>query len=103
MTAHARELAQRRERLLLRSTELRIELARQTGVLDGPLALADRAVAAVRWLRANPLYPAAGGVALLLLRPRRALRWATRAWWAWGLYQRAQRSGRAIVSGRPRR
>ena len=60
------ELAARQQRLLIRSAELRVALAHQSQALQQPLALA-------------------------MLRPRRALAWATRLWWGLGLYKQARR------------
>lgn len=85
------ELQIRREQLRLRSTELRLKLATQSQVLVAPLALADQVRAGLLWLRAHPQTPLLVLGVLLLARPRRALRWAGRAWWAWGLWQRGQR------------
>lgn len=50
----------------------------------GPmLALADRGVAGLNWLRARPGYPLAAAAVLALWKPRRALRWGLRLWWGW--------------------
>lgn len=87
----ARELQLKRERLLVRSAELRFAVARQSQVLRMPLAVADQAVAGARWLRCNPQWPLGALVVLIVLRPRRALRWAGRAWWGWRTWRRAAR------------
>lgn len=85
-------LAERRERLLVRSAELRQRIAQDGGALAPPLALADGLREGWRWLRTHPEWPAGAALALLLLKPRRALRWASRGWWAWRLWQRARRA-----------
>jgi len=80
-----------RQRLLLqRSAELRGALGRDLQRLQPPLALADRVRAAWQWLRAHPQVPLAAGVALLVLRPRRAWRWGQRLWWGWRQWRRLQ-------------
>lgn len=84
------ELAERKLALLIRSAELRVTLAQEARVLQTPLAAADQAVAATQWLRAHPQWVAGGLLVLALLRPRRALGWASRLWWGWGLYRRAR-------------
>lgn len=84
------ELTQRRQRLLVRSAELRMTLAAQAQVLQVPLALVDQARAGVYWLRSHPQWPLGALALLAVVRPRRTLRWATRLWWSWGLYQRMQ-------------
>lgn len=83
-------LRQRQLSLLLRSDRLRQRLGAQAQVLQQPLAWADRAQAAWHWLRAHPEGPLAGAVLLLVLRPRRALRWSARLIWAWRALRRVQ-------------
>ena len=84
------ELAARQQRLLIRSAELRVTLAHQAQALQGPLALADQAVSGARWLRSHPRWPLGALLAVAVLRPRRALAWATRLWWGWDLYKKAR-------------
>ncbi len=84
-------LAMRKQRLLIRSAELRVTLAHEARALQAPLAVADQTVAGVQWLREHPEWPLGGMVLLALLRPRRALAWASRLWWGWGLFQKARR------------
>jgi hypothetical protein len=83
-------LARRQQQLLIRSAELRVMLAQQAQVLQAPLAVADQVRAGVRWLRQHPQWPLGAALVLALRRPRRALGWASRLWWGWGLYQRLQ-------------
>lgn len=84
------ELMQRQQRLLVRSTELRLRLASQAQVLQAPLAAIDQARAGVQWLRNHPQWPLGALALLALVRPQRAMRWASRLLWGWGLYQRMQ-------------
>ena len=86
-----RELQLRREALRLRSAELRLEIAGQAQVLQAPLAWVDQARKSLRWLRTHPEWPLGALVLLLVVRPRRTLRWGGRLWWGWGLWQQAQR------------
>jgi hypothetical protein len=80
-------LARRQRELVVKSALLREQLRSDAQVLQRPLALADRAWDGWRWVRAHPTGPltalAVAGVSLLLLRPRRALRWARWGWWCW--------------------
>ena len=92
--------ALRREQLLVRSTALRLRLARDGQALEAPLAIADNVRNALHWLWQHPEWPVGGLVVLAVLRPRRAWRWAARAWWAWRLWQR---SGRLLVALASRR
>ena len=84
-------LARRQQMLLVRSSELRGQLARDALAWQPPLALADRVHAGWRWLQAHPEAPLAAAAVLLVLRPRRALRWGWRLWSGWRLWQRLQR------------
>lgn len=94
-------LALRREQLLVRSAELRLRLAQDGRALEAPLAMADTVRAGWHWLRAHPEWPAGAALALVLLKPRRALRWASRGWWAWRTWQRARRLLAAAGRGLP--
>ena len=85
------ELQIRRERLRLRSTELRLQVAGQAQVLVAPLALADKVRGGLRWLQAHPEVPLLVLGLVVIARPRRALRWAGQLWWGWGVWQRGRR------------
>jgi hypothetical protein len=74
----------------VRSAALRVRLAHEARVLEGPLALADAAVDGWRWLRRNPEWPMVAAAVLLLLRPKRALRLASTGWTVWKLWRAAQ-------------
>lgn len=78
------QLARRREQLVARSGQLREHLGSQHTPLPRLLAWADRGQAAWHWVLAHPAPVLAGVLGVLLLRPRRALRWA---WRGWGLWQ----------------
>lgn len=80
------ELALKKQRLLMASQSLRAEFGRCAMGLTPVFSGADMAVEGARWLRRNPELVAATAVALLVIRPRRAWRWARRAfvgWQAW--------------------
>jgi hypothetical protein len=77
--------------LLLRSAELRLEVATQGARLQTPLAVADRVREGWDWLRAHPEVPIAAAVVIAVLRPRRAWRWGVRLWWGWRSWRRLQR------------
>lgn len=98
MTERRAEAIRRRQHeLLLRSSDLRSQLALHTAVLQPPLALADRAHAAWTWLRAHPEWPLGAVVVVAVLRPRRALSWGSRLWWAWRSWRHIQRLVDAAV------
>lgn len=85
------ELARRHQQLLVRSAELRITLGHQAQVLQAPLALADQARAGLQWLRAHPQWPLGALLLIAVMRPRRALRWVSRLWAGWGIYNNVRR------------
>lgn len=84
------ELLLRRQRLLARSAQLRVEFAQQADALRRPLAIVDQARQVLNWLAANPGWPLAGALLLVLWRPRRALVWGGRLWWGWRSYRQAR-------------
>lgn len=86
----AAAIRSRQHELLLRSSDLRHQLAQDIVVVQAPLALADRVRSAWAWLRAHPEWPLAAVVVVAVLRPRRALRWGSRLWWAWNSWRRVQ-------------
>lgn len=88
--AQSATLAARKQALLIRSAELRVLMTQHGRELQAPLAVADQAVAATQWLRAHPQWVAGALLLVAVLRPRRALGWASRLWWGWGLYRKAR-------------
>lgn len=84
------QLLQRRQRLLVRSAQLRTAMASQAQDLKAPLGVVDRARAAVQWLYHHPHWPLGALAALAVLRPQGALRWVGRAVWGWAAFKRAQ-------------
>jgi len=77
------ELQLHQQRLLIRSTELRLQLRSDLQRLQGPAAVADQVRSGLLWLYHNPLWPAAALVLLLVLKPTRTLVWSGRLWWLW--------------------
>jgi hypothetical protein len=84
-------LALRQRELLLHSALQRQALVQDLHALAPPLGLADRVRGGAQWLRTHPELPLAAAVVVLLLRPRRALRWAGKLWWGWRLWRKLQR------------
>lgn len=85
------QLLQRREALRHRSSLLRQDWSLQVQALRKPLGVADQARAGVQWLVQHPEWPLGAAVLLVLLRPGRALRWATYAWQGYGVVRRVQK------------
>lgn len=80
----------RQQHLLRRSAQLRIALAQQAQAFKAPLAMVDQVRGALEWLRRHPQWPLAAMLTVLILRPRRALVWSGRLWWAWKMFKRAR-------------
>ena len=101
---NGRRIAQihvRRERLLARSAAQRDELALLLTPLKGPLAVADRGIAAAQYVRAHPGLVVIAAAIFVLLSPKRAFRWARRAFSVWRGYRWAVRALGEIVPGSP--
>jgi len=77
------ELQLRQQRLLIRSTELRLQLCAHLHRLQRPAARADQIKTRLLWLYQNPQWPAGVLALLLILKPKRALSWTGKLWWLW--------------------
>lgn len=77
----------RRTRLLARAALEREDVAQTLQSWAQPLDFIDRCVDAVRFVVARPPLIAGAALVLALLRPRRAFRWAQRAFGLWQGYR----------------
>jgi hypothetical protein len=80
------KLALKKQRLQIASETLRAEFGLHAAGLTPAFSGADSVVEGARWLRRHPELVVAAGVALVVIRPKRAWRWARRAligWQAW--------------------
>jgi hypothetical protein len=77
----------RRERLIAHAALQREELTRDVAALSPAVRVVDRGIVAVAWVRAHPgvLLIAAG--VMLVLRPRRTIRWSLRLYSIWRGYR----------------
>jgi hypothetical protein len=85
-----RRLAQihaRRERLIAKAAAQREEVALLLAPWQTPLAIADKGVAVVAYVRVHPEFVLIAVAALAVLSPKRAYRWARRAFAAWRGYR----------------
>jgi hypothetical protein len=80
----------RQQRLLARSAQLRLILSDQTQALRKPLSWVDQAISGMAWLRHNPQWPLGAVLVLAVVRPRGAIRWASRLWWGWQSFKRVR-------------
>lgn len=77
------ELAVRRGRLLAQIDAQRADLRRLVTPVEQTLGVADGVARGVHYLQSHPEYVGTAFVALLIVRPRRALRWVRRAYFVW--------------------
>ncbi len=84
-------LHRRQRALIVRSTELRLAAQADLTLWRRPAAGADKVLQALAWLRVHPEWPIGAAVTILVVRPRRALRWGLRLWSGWRLVRRLQR------------
>jgi hypothetical protein len=100
---HSRQnLAARRAALLLRSAQLREQLAGHAQAFRPAVLVADRVRTGTQWLQRNPAWALLGAAALAgmtVVRPRATWRLAARAWSGWQLLRRVQ----PVVTGLLRR
>jgi hypothetical protein len=82
------ELALKKQRLQIASEALRGDFGRHATGLRPLFSGADLVGDGVRWARRNPQFVVAAGVALLVARPKRAWRWARRAFIGWQAWQK---------------
>ncbi len=73
----------KRERLLALCAAQRDDFSALARELAGPLAVGDRAVAGVRYLRDHPLVLGAAVAVLAVMRRRGVWKWARRGFVAW--------------------
>ena len=81
------QLHVRRERLIAKSAAQRDELALLVVPLRRPIQAADRAVMVAQYLRAHPGVVVIAVAAFVVLSPKRAFRWARRAFGFWRGYR----------------
>jgi len=90
MNARRLELALHKQRLQLRSAQLRTDFAADAVAFEPLFAAGDRVRSGVRWLRGHPEVAVGAGVALLVARPRALARWARRSLFAWQAVRRVR-------------
>ncbi len=88
MNSTTLELALKKQRLQIASETLRTEFGLCAAGLAPAFSGADRVVEGARWLRRNPEIAVAAGVGLAVIRPKRAWRWARRAFVGWQAWRR---------------
>ena len=82
------QLAARRQQLVALAAAQRTILANDMEPWRARLALADRGVAMVQYVRRHPALMVGAALLLAVLRPRRTGNWLQRGWWVWQLGRR---------------
>lgn len=82
------EVIARRKLLVAQSALQRATLVRGVAPWQPRLALLDRGLAAVRYVRRYPAALAAAGLLVAALRPHRAAGWLQRGWLLWQIGSR---------------
>ncbi len=77
----------KRVSLIERAARERADMGQTLRSLAQPLGFIDRCVAAVRFVISRPPLVAGAAIALALLRPRSAFKWARRAFGLWQSYR----------------
>lgn len=76
-------IREQRARLIERAARQRGDLARDIAALSGPIAVADRGLAIIGYIKTHPVIVAAAAALVVVLRPRRSLGWARRGLMLW--------------------
>jgi hypothetical protein len=92
------EILARRAQLLARAAVERERISVQLRAWEAPLALADRGLAAARYIRRHPQWIIGLAVVLAILRPRRALAWARNGLVAWRTWRWLSNSLRGLAA-----
>jgi len=91
MTERLAELGLKKQRLLLRSADLRDRMGAHAGGLVPLFAGVDRLREAGAALRRHPEWVAGGIVVLVVVRPRFVWKWAQRGIVGWRIWKGARR------------
>ena len=92
MNSKLLELATRHGALKARIDEQRRTLVQQSVPLQNALARGDVALEGVDWLKHHPAAVVLAVSAIVVLRPRRAWRWAKRGFFVWRGWQAIRQS-----------
>lgn len=96
MNAKTLELALRKQRVLIESTRLREDFTASLNSITPLFHAVDRLRDGAGWLKRHAPLLIALGAGLFVARPRRALGWLRRGFFAWQIWRKISRSG---VSG----
>jgi hypothetical protein len=85
------KLAQRRESLVLEAEKQRMQLVQVVDTWRAPLAMADKGLAAINYIKKHPVWMVGGGAILMkVMRPSRIGKWFSRGLVAWQIMRKLQ-------------
>lgn len=82
------QIAEQRKRLIAEAAAQRATIADNIGAWRKPFFLADKGLQAMRYMKSHPAWLIGGGVALIMLKPRRVMKWLKLGWASWTLLRR---------------
>ncbi len=86
MNPPLQKLAQKRQYLIEQAALQRMLLAQNTESLRKPLAMADKGLNVLSYIKHHPLVVAGGGATLLsIANPNGIIKWLRRGWFTWQL------------------
>lgn len=88
MSGKLEQLAERRSRLVAQAAAQRTSLARHLEPWRARLAVADRGLAALRYVRRRPTLLAGAALLLAIWRPKGVGAWLRRGWVGWQVVRR---------------
>jgi hypothetical protein len=91
MNRKLQKLVQKREHLVLQAEKQREQLVQIVEVWRAPLAIADKGLAVISFIKKHPAWLVGGSAIFLkLVRPNRIGKWLGRGWVAWQLMRKLQ-------------
>jgi hypothetical protein len=81
-------LAERREMLVMQIAAQRLLIANNIEVWREPLAIADRSLTFICYIKRHPILAAGASLSIVsIMRTSRALKWVQNGWMAWRILQ----------------
>jgi hypothetical protein len=100
MIGYERNLLERQAKLRSRAAGERERMAHAVAALQPYVTLTDRARRLGRAVSSHPEWVFLGAAAVVIFKPRRALRAGSRVWTAWRTFQSARRYLHMLLPGR---
>lgn len=86
MSNPLQKLVARRQRLIAQAASQRALLAQKADSWRKPLAMADKGLSVLRYIKHHPIVVAGGGATLLsIANPNGITKWLRRGWFVWQL------------------